>query len=162
MLGPCAGGGPEDGAQGSWKQAGGAGKSYDPPRFAFRGSAAGVEFKTKHRKFVSALTEDRCGTAAAPRERRSLPPRAQLANRACCVPCSHARGGAQASCVRATGEAGAVGACADCPIMARRAKWRSTRTRNSCLAWISSISRCRAWGAGVAVYACGSAQAQAG
>ena len=33
----------------------GAGASYDPPAFAFRGKKAGVEFRKKHRKYVSAL-----------------------------------------------------------------------------------------------------------
>jgi hypothetical protein len=35
-----------------------AGASYDPPAFAFRGKRAGVEFKKKHKKYVSALSKD--------------------------------------------------------------------------------------------------------
>ena len=51
--------GGEDGPVGSFEAQGLSGKPYDPPRFAFRGSTAGVEFKTKHQKFVSALGDDR-------------------------------------------------------------------------------------------------------
>ena len=49
----------------SMEQGGSAGKSYDPPHFAFRGTQAGVEFATKHRKYVSALNKDRCACRSA-------------------------------------------------------------------------------------------------